>query len=216
MGTCVDVHFTSPKEHQTVVNLAVKWSWASTNKLQNTDHLIQTFSSPVNYRYSECLFYVSTVNNSVGVFVGKKYFNSKVFAGLLNLKGEGFSYSLGSVCTSDKTLELLAYFIFEEKYPTLWRVELYKMYRRYKMRYARGTNRNHLEKKGFSEENYRWKSRLFVLLQVSSLSSRGNQESAWPTAESQNGWSVAFPERSLPFSDTPVPPLIPCKMSLLC
>lgn len=35
------------------------------------------------------LFYVSTVNNSVGVFVGKKYFNSKVFAGLLNLKGEG-------------------------------------------------------------------------------------------------------------------------------
>lgn len=34
------------------------------------------------------LLNVSTVNNSVGVLVGKKYLISKAFASLLNLKGE--------------------------------------------------------------------------------------------------------------------------------
>lgn len=56
MGAYTDVCFTSPKEHQAVMNLALKLSQANMVKLQNTDHLIQTFSPPVNYRYSECFF----------------------------------------------------------------------------------------------------------------------------------------------------------------
>lgn len=71
------------------------------------------------------------------------------------------------------------------------------------------------EKKAFQKKITDGNQGCFVLLQVSSLSSRGNQESVWPTAESQNGWSVAFPKRSLPSSVMPVPPLIPWKMSLL-
>ena len=55
MGTHVDVHSTSPTVHQAVKkNLALKLSRASMIKLQNTDHLTQTFSPPIHYRYSEC------------------------------------------------------------------------------------------------------------------------------------------------------------------
>lgn len=44
----LDICFTSPKEYQVVINPALKLSQVSMIKLQNTDHLIQTFSPPVN------------------------------------------------------------------------------------------------------------------------------------------------------------------------
>lgn len=48
MEAYLDICFTNPKEHQVVINPALKLSQASMIKLQNTDHLIQVFSPLVN------------------------------------------------------------------------------------------------------------------------------------------------------------------------
>lgn len=48
-------------------------------------------------------------------------------------------YRLSSVCISDRTSEFMACFIFKKKNPTLQRIELYKMYGRYKITYVIGT-----------------------------------------------------------------------------
>jgi len=45
----------------------------------------------------------------------KKYLNSEVFAGLLNLKGECKNVQSKIVCVSDKASELLSYCIFKKK-----------------------------------------------------------------------------------------------------
>lgn len=48
MEVYLDICFTSPKEQQVEINPALKLSQDIMIKLQNTDHLIQTFPPPVN------------------------------------------------------------------------------------------------------------------------------------------------------------------------
>lgn len=48
MEAYLDICFTSPKEEKVIINPALKLSQVSMIKLQNTDHLIQSFSPPVN------------------------------------------------------------------------------------------------------------------------------------------------------------------------
>lgn len=146
-------------------------------------------------------------------------------------KERGKIYGLSPVCISDKTSELLAYFIFEEKKPILlnnWVVQNVQEVQNEVCQRYKFIIWNHLEKNGviyksrglwileaFEKKIIDGNQSGFVLLQVSSLSSGGSQESVWSTVEPQSGWSVAFPKHSLPPSDTPVLPLIPWCMSLL-